>query len=74
MSTEAATEITAAPTTEAAAAPIAAPATMGLIARLIDFSARKRFIVFLLAGVLSLWGLWSAQRSHQTQLRAGPVT
>lgn len=46
-----------------------APAAMGLVARLIDFSARKRFIVFLLAGALSAWGLWSAQR---TQLDALP--
>ena len=41
-----------------------APAPMGLIARLIDFSARKRFIIFLLAGALSIWGLWSAQRAQ----------
>ena len=37
---------------------------MGLVARIIDFSARKRFFVFLLAAALTLWGLWCAQRSQ----------
>lgn len=37
---------------------------MGLIERLIEFSARKRFFVFLLAAGLSLWGIWSARRSQ----------
>ena len=37
---------------------------MGLIARIIDFSARKRFFVFLFAIALTLWGLWCAQRSQ----------
>ena len=37
---------------------------MGFIERIIDFSARKRFFVFLLAGALALWGLWGAQRSQ----------
>lgn len=37
---------------------------MGLIERLIEFSARKRFFVFLLAAGLSLWGVWSARRSQ----------
>ena len=40
------------------------PASMGLVERLIDFSARKRFFVFLLAGALTAWGLWCAQRSQ----------
>ena len=39
-------------------------ARMGLIARLIDFSARKRFIVFLVAGALTTWGIWSAQHAQ----------
>jgi Cu(I)/Ag(I) efflux system membrane protein CusA/SilA len=37
---------------------------LGLVERIIDFSARKRFIVFLLAAGLTLWGLWSARRSQ----------
>lgn len=37
---------------------------MGLIERLIEFSARKRFFIFLLAAGLSLWGVWSARRSQ----------
>ena len=37
---------------------------MGLIERIIDFSARKRFIVILLAAGLTLWGLWGAKRSQ----------
>jgi len=37
---------------------------MGIVERIIDFSARKRFIVFLLAAGLTLWGLWSAKRSQ----------
>jgi len=36
----------------------------GLVARIIDFSARKRFIVYLLAAGLTAWGLWCAQRSQ----------
>ena len=39
-------------------------AALGMIARLIDFSARKRFLIFLLAAGLTAWGLWSAQRSQ----------
>jgi Cu(I)/Ag(I) efflux system membrane protein CusA/SilA len=39
-------------------------APMGLIERIIDFSARKRFFVFLLAAALTVWGLWSAKRSQ----------
>src|SRR6185369_6757052 len=42
----------------------APPARMGLIARLIDFSARRRFIVFLIAAALSVWGIWSAQHAQ----------
>jgi copper/silver efflux system protein len=42
----------------------AASAPTGSIARLIEFSAKKRLIIFLLAGALSAWGLWSAQRSE----------
>ncbi len=37
---------------------------VGTVARIIDFSARKRFFVFLLAAGLTLWGLWCAQRSQ----------
>jgi Cu(I)/Ag(I) efflux system membrane protein CusA/SilA len=37
---------------------------MGIVARIIDFSSRKRFFVFLLAIGLTLWGLWCAQRSQ----------
>jgi len=37
---------------------------MGPIARLIDLSARKRMLVFLLAAALAGWGVWSAQRSQ----------
>jgi len=37
---------------------------MSLIARLIDFSARRRFIVFLVAAALSVWGIWSAQHAQ----------
>ena len=40
------------------------PKPMGLIQRIIDFSGRKRFIVFALAAALTLWGLWSAKRSQ----------
>ena len=36
----------------------------GLVARIIDFSARKRFFVFVIAAGLTLWGLWCAQRSQ----------
>src|SRR6187551_1616795 len=35
----------------------------GVIERLIDFSARQRFFVFLIAVGLTLWGLWSAKNS-----------
>jgi Cu(I)/Ag(I) efflux system membrane protein CusA/SilA len=37
---------------------------MGLVERLIDFSARKRFFVFLIAAALTAWGLWCAKRSQ----------
>jgi Cu(I)/Ag(I) efflux system membrane protein CusA/SilA len=37
---------------------------MGLVERLIDWSGRKRFFVFLIAAALTLWGLWSARRSQ----------
>ena len=40
------------------------PPRMSLIARLIDFSARRRFIVFLVAAALSVWGIWSAQHAQ----------
>ncbi len=40
------------------------PRPMGTIARLIDLSARKRILVFLLAAALAGWGVWSAQRSQ----------
>ncbi len=39
-------------------------AAMGTIARIIDLSGRKRSLVFLAAAALTLWGLWSAQRSQ----------
>ncbi len=38
--------------------------SMGLIAKIIDFSARKRLFVFLFAAGLTLWGVWSAQGSQ----------
>ncbi len=41
-----------------------APAQRGAIARLIDHAGRQRFLVFLSAAALTLWGLWSAQRSQ----------
>jgi len=34
-----------------------------MIARIIEFSARNKFIVLLLVGFLSLWGYWSLQRT-----------
>ena len=37
---------------------------LGMIARLIDVSARKRLVVFGVAAALALWGVWSAQRSQ----------
>jgi Cu(I)/Ag(I) efflux system membrane protein CusA/SilA len=40
------------------------PASLSLVARIIDFSARQRFFVFLLASGLTAWGLWSAQHSQ----------
>jgi Cu(I)/Ag(I) efflux system membrane protein CusA/SilA len=40
------------------------PARLGLIARLIDLSARKRLLVFGLAAALAGWGVWAAQRSQ----------
>ncbi|WP_437872735.1 efflux RND transporter permease subunit [Sorangium sp. So ce363] len=39
-------------------------APTGAIARLIDFSARKRFFIFLLAAALTAFGLFSARRSQ----------
>ena len=33
-----------------------------MIARIIEFSARNKFIVLLLVGFLCLWGYWSLQR------------
>ncbi len=39
-------------------------APLGVVARIIDFSARKRFFVFLFAMGLTLWGLWCAKRSQ----------
>ncbi|MEP7124421.1 MAG: CusA/CzcA family heavy metal efflux RND transporter [Byssovorax sp.] len=45
--------------------PEAAPAAaMGFVERLIDFSARKRFFVFLIAAGLTIWGLWCAKASQ----------
>ncbi len=45
--------------------PVPPPALgMGLIERIIDFSGRKRFFVFLIAAALSAWGLWCAKRSQ----------
>ncbi|MBS2012626.1 MAG: efflux RND transporter permease subunit [Deltaproteobacteria bacterium] len=38
--------------------------TGGLLGRVIDFSGRKRFFVFLAAAALTFWGLWSAKRSQ----------
>ena len=40
----------------------ASPPT-GLVEKIVDFSARKRFFVFLIAIGLTVWGLWSAQRT-----------
>ena len=37
---------------------------MGLIERIIDFSARKRFFVFIAVLVLTVWGLGAAKRSQ----------
>jgi copper/silver efflux system protein len=48
-------------TTGAASRPLA---SMGIIERLIDFSARQRFLVFLIAAALTLWGFWGARRSQ----------
>ncbi|WP_437957240.1 CusA/CzcA family heavy metal efflux RND transporter [Sorangium sp. So ce119] len=39
-------------------------APLGVIARLIDFSARKRLFIFLLAAALTAFGLFSARRSQ----------
>lgn len=36
----------------------------GLVERVIDAAARRRFIVFLLAAGLAVWGVWSARRSQ----------
>ena len=47
--------------TEPASSP---PPSMGLIARVIDFSSRQRFLVFAVTLVLTLWGVWCAQRSQ----------
>ena len=44
--------------------PDAPPGKMGLIERVIDFSGRKRFFIFLIAGALAAWGVWAAQRSQ----------
>ncbi len=40
------------------------PTEPGLVARIIDFSARKRFFVFVFAAGLTVWGLWCAKRSQ----------
>ena len=40
------------------------PPSMGFVARVIDFSARRRFLVFLLTAGLAGLGVWSAQRSQ----------
>lgn len=37
---------------------------IGLVERIIDFSARKRFLVFLIAAALTIGGAFSAQRSQ----------
>ena len=37
---------------------------LGLIAQIIDFSGRHRFMVFLVAAALTVWGIVSAQRSQ----------
>ncbi|MBS1124513.1 MAG: cation transporter, partial [Deltaproteobacteria bacterium] len=37
---------------------------VGPIAKIIDLSARKRLLVFVLAAALAGWGVWSAQRSQ----------
>lgn len=42
--------------------PAAAPG--GFLGRIIEFSGRKRFFIFLAAAALTLWGLWSAKRSQ----------
>ena len=50
--------------TEEVSAEAAPKAPMGFIERIIDFSARKRFFVFLIAAGLTLWGIWSAKESQ----------
>lgn len=40
------------------------PAKLGLVQRVIDFSARRRLLVFGLTAVLVAWGVISAQRSQ----------
>ena len=44
--------------------PLAKPSRMGLVERVIDFSGRRRFFVFLVAATLVLGGLWSAKHSQ----------
>ncbi|MFZ5471552.1 MAG: efflux RND transporter permease subunit [Myxococcota bacterium] len=39
-------------------------ATEGPIAKVIDFSSRKRFMVFLAVAGLAAWGAWSAQNAQ----------
>ena len=34
-----------------------------MIAKIIEFSARNKFIVLLLVGFLCLWGYWSLKRT-----------
>ena len=37
---------------------------MSIIERIIDFSGRKRFFVYLVVAALTAWGVWSAKRSQ----------
>lgn len=41
----------------------AAEPPFGIVERIIDFSGRKRFFVFLAAAALTIWGLWAARRA-----------
>ncbi|TAL27833.1 MAG: efflux RND transporter permease subunit, partial [Nitrospirae bacterium] len=34
-----------------------------MIAKIIEYSARNKFIIFLLVGFLSIWGYWSLKNT-----------
>ena len=44
--------------------PVAAPARMGLVERIIEFSGRRRLLVFLVTAALVAGGVWSAKHSQ----------